>query len=157
MTITLNLTPKACEYWNLRRIITKAEWAMLAGEVRRRAGYKCESCGRPAIKGQIVCHEEWKWEDGFQRLDKMMALCRSCHVIKHGDLIGHRMTRLQALNFWTNAELRAHVESARDVLFLRETQEWAVDTKQILAKAREYLPRKREVFGSFRRGMSKTL
>ncbi len=82
--LTVELIPSTSWFKNLRSQLTKSEWDRIRKNIYRRANYKCEICGGIGHKHPVECHEIWEYtEDGIQRLTGLIALCPSCHQVKH--------------------------------------------------------------------------
>jgi len=59
-------------------------WRRLRRGVIAAVGGRCAVCGS---RGRLYCHEKWQYLDksGVARLRGFEALCRLCHVVRHGD------------------------------------------------------------------------
>ena len=84
LKLTIELVPETCWYSNLREQIKSTDWKRISAETRS-AGM-CAVCGVSGVR--LACHERWEYDDqrGIQRLRGFVALCDSCHAVKH---IGH--------------------------------------------------------------------
>jgi 5-methylcytosine-specific restriction endonuclease McrA len=51
----------------------------------RQANYRCQVCGGRGSKHPVECHEIWHYDDEnkIQKLMGLIALCPSCHQVKH--------------------------------------------------------------------------
>lgn len=56
-------------------------WRALRAETIRRAGYRCESCGRGGVLD--VHHAQGYRNLGNEDPDELQALCRDCHDAAH--------------------------------------------------------------------------
>ena len=83
--LTIELVPRTSWYSNVRSNVSEAEWDRLRRPVYHRAGSRCEICGGRGQKHPVECHEVWLYDDaaGIQRLVDLIALCPSCHGVKH--------------------------------------------------------------------------
>lgn len=59
------------------------DWDRLRQAAYERAGYKCVICS--AEDGQLEAHEVWEFDTDkkTQKLTDIIALCKSCHQVKH--------------------------------------------------------------------------
>ena len=120
MTLTLDLVPSSTWYDNLRSRIKPAEWDRLRKATYAAAGHKCEVCGGKGHKWPVECHEIWDYDEvtRVQRLAGLVALCPSCHEVKHFGLAVHMGNEARArrhlgkVNGWTPAQVEAHLQSA---------------------------------------------
>ena len=81
--LTVELVPKTCHYTNVRSEVSKKEWDRLRKHCYALANHKCEVCGGKGRRHPVECHEVWSYRDGTQKLERMIALCPSCHEVKH--------------------------------------------------------------------------
>src|SRR5215472_6542644 len=61
-----------------RPAATRVEWKAIQRQVRSRAGWRCQACGR---RGRLDVHHVIKRSRGGSDfdLDRLVALCRACH------------------------------------------------------------------------------
>jgi 5-methylcytosine-specific restriction endonuclease McrA len=61
-----------------RSAATRIEWQAIQSQVRSRAGWRCQACGR---RGRLDVHHVIKRSRGGSDfdLDRLIALCRACH------------------------------------------------------------------------------
>ena len=80
--LTFEVVPEECWYSNLRSVLKPADWDIVRKEAYARAGGRCSICGRPA---RLEAHEKWSYDEerALQKLEGVIALCRSCHEVKH--------------------------------------------------------------------------
>ena len=85
MRLTIELVPEPMWGFNLRSELTQCEWDLLRRDQYKRAGYVCEICGGKGDKHPVECHEVWRYDDlkNVQKLSRLIALCPSCHEVKH--------------------------------------------------------------------------
>ena len=76
------MVPEECWYSNLRSVLKPADWDIVRKDAYARAGGRCSICGRPA---RLEAHEKWSYDEerALQKLEDVIALCRSCHEVKH--------------------------------------------------------------------------
>lgn len=83
--LTVELVPKTCWFSNIRDHVAPKAWDVLQRQTYRVANNVCEVCGGRSPKWPVECHEEWYYDDEtrIQRLSGLIALCPSCHEVKH--------------------------------------------------------------------------
>ena len=83
--LSIELVPKTCWYSNVRSNVTKGEWDIIRHKAYAAAGHVCEICGGIGSRWPVECHEVWSYneETHIQSLERMCALCPSCHEVKH--------------------------------------------------------------------------
>ena len=84
----IELIPKCTWGINVRTKLSKEQWNIIRRDTYRKADYACEICGGIGDKWPVECHEKWEWDGKtlVQRLVGFVALCPSCHGVKH---MGH--------------------------------------------------------------------
>jgi len=70
---------------NVRAVLTAKQWNALRGIVADHAYNVCEICGGVGPAHPVECHEIWDYNEkaATQTLTGMIALCPSCHMVKH--------------------------------------------------------------------------
>jgi hypothetical protein len=133
--LEIELVPKTCWFSNVRSHVSKGEWDRLRNDVYHKANYVCEICGGVGSKHPVECHEIWHYDDEThtQRLDGLIALCPSCHGVKHiglagmkGD-IGEAVAHLARVNGWKMLEAEKYVSAALRIWKERSQHEWKLD------------------------------
>ncbi len=81
----VDLVPRSCWFVNIRDHITGSKWNDLKKKAFRQSGYACEICGEKGDNHPVECHEIWHFDDEAktQTLLGLIALCPSCHEVKH--------------------------------------------------------------------------
>jgi hypothetical protein len=133
--LTIELVPKSSWYSNVRSNLSKEEWDRIRKVVFKRAGNVCEVCGNVGTRWPVECHEVFEYDDArrVQRLARLMALCPSCHEVKHIGLAGVRGRRRQALshlarvNDWSLADAELYAEGCFELWHRRSCHEWTLD------------------------------
>ncbi len=133
--LDIELVPSTVWYSNLRSELTKAQWDHLRKNCYRAAGYVCEVCGGKGPKWPVECHEIWDFNDEThtQTLTGLIALCPSCHEVKHIGLAGKRgrgeiaRDHLAYNNTSTTEKAEAFIEGSFLVWAERSEHEWALD------------------------------
>lgn len=85
--LTIELVPQPCWYSNMRKAVTRSSWGALRRQVYAQYHHRCGIC---QAKGQLQCHEIWRYDDEqhLQTLQGFIALCEWCHHVKHLGLSG---------------------------------------------------------------------
>jgi hypothetical protein len=139
MKLTVELVPATSWGDNLRSHFKTREWDRLRKACYEQAGHKCEICGGKGRRHPVECHEIWHYDDdqGLQTLQGLIALCPSCHEVKH---IGRAMAvgfgdralaHLVKVNGITQAEAVAHVGDAFALWKARTQKAWTLDITSI--------------------------
>src|SRR5262245_9574774 len=73
-----------------RPAASRLEWQAIQSQVRSRAGWRCEACGR---RGRLDVHHIIKRSRGGSDfdLDHLVALCRACHDQTDAPLVAGRL------------------------------------------------------------------
>jgi len=132
MMLTIELVPKSAWRINIRSEVSKSEWDRIRKAIYKKAGYKCEIC---SAKGRIECHEIWEYDDEecFQRLVGLIALCPSCHQVKHIGLAQVKGKYEQArkhlakVNGWTIEDTEQYIRKQFGLWQQRSKKEWKLD------------------------------
>ncbi len=133
--LEIELVPSTVWYSNLRSELTKAQWDHLRKNCYQQAGHVCEVCGGKGPKWPVECHEIWEFCDQHktQTLQGLIALCPSCHEVKHMGLAGKRgrgniaRAHLAKVNGWTSAQSQDHIRKAFQVWEKRSRHDWELD------------------------------
>ena len=82
MKLTVDLLPRGAWGRNLSRTLRRKDWERLRDECLERARHRCVVCW---ASGRLDAHEVWEFdiEKRVQRLEDIVALCKSCHWVKH--------------------------------------------------------------------------
>lgn len=83
--LTIELVPETCWFTNLRSELTEEAWNRIRRQAYRESNYRCAICGGIGPKHPVEAHEVWHYDDNLniQRLIGVIALCPSCHAVKH--------------------------------------------------------------------------
>ena len=114
--LSVELVPKTAWYNNVRSSVPKDAWDKIRKKVYEKAGHVCEICGGVGSKYAVACHEIWEYDDEnhIQKLDRMIALCPSCHNVKHlgrAKVIGQyqpAVSQLMKVNGWSREEVHKY-------------------------------------------------
>lgn len=143
--LTVELVPATSWGANLRTVLPKADWDRLRKRAYRDAGYRCEICRERGPTHPVECHELWEYDDtnGVQRLLGLIALCPSCHAVKHlglsyaegdGDAA---FARLMRVNGWSAALARMYVDLVFEIWTIRSKMEWRLDLRWLTSRGIE--------------------
>lgn len=135
--MTIELVPKTSWGSNLRNSMSKKNWDIVRNETYKKYDNKCGICG---AAGTIQCHEIWEYDDAnhIQNLRGFIALCPSCHNIKHigragilateGKLDFNELIRhFIKINRCSQDIFEKHFNEAFDVWKERSKHEWIVN------------------------------
>jgi hypothetical protein len=133
--LTIELVPKTSWYRNVRSNVSTAEWERLKKITFSRAGHVCEVCGGRGKKWPVECHEVFAYDDEqrVQKLVKLVALCPSCHEVKHIGLAGVRgnyeraVAHLSRVNGWSIADAELYIEGCFELWHRRSRHPWQLD------------------------------
>ena len=133
--LTIELVPKTSWYKNVRSNVPAAQWERLKKLTFSRAHNACEICGGRGEKWPVECHEVFAYDDEryIQTLVRLVALCPSCHEVKHIGLAGVRGNRRRALahlarvNHWSMEDANHYVEACFELWSRRSCHQWKLD------------------------------
>ena len=133
--VRMQLIPETSWYFNLRKVLPKADWDKLRRQVYAYHSYQCAGCGRGNV--QLHAHEVWKFHNKSktQKLIRLVCLCELCHGVEH---FGH--TEMQGGRYysrvvrhaihtlgWSHEQLRRRREAAFNKWRQRNAYDWKVD------------------------------
>lgn len=133
--LTIELVPRTCWFSNVREQVSRSDWNRIRSRVYEQAGRLCEICGGRGSRHPVECHEVWEYDEaaGVQRLVRMIAVCPSCHEVKHIGLAGMRgrgdiaRAHLAKVNGWTPEFAARYVNDAFDLWRRRSSRNWSLD------------------------------
>jgi len=133
--LTIEMVPRTCWMSNVRSCVSEQTWDTIRKDCYRKAGNVCEICGGVGSRWPVECHEIWDYNDRArtQTLVNMIALCPSCHEVKHIGLAGVRgrlsiaLAHLAKVNCWDRKTAEKYLREARDIWEERSDHEWALD------------------------------
>jgi len=133
--LTIELVPRGQWGANLRSELKKSEWDKLRKECYAKAGYRCEVCGGKGSRWPTEAHEIWDYDEKtkVQRLDGLIALCPSCHEVKHigrANATGNgqrAMRHLMRVNSWAESDAKHYIDAAFETWMKRSGEEWTLD------------------------------
>ncbi len=133
--LSIELVPSSSWFDNVRARIPKDEWDYLRKKIYAAADNRCEICGGRGGEHPVEGHERWHYDDKkkVQRLEGLIALCPSCHQVKHIGLAEVRglydqaISQLCKVNGWDSVEATEYVQAVFDLWDARSKHEWEVD------------------------------
>lgn len=133
--LTIELVPLTSWYNNVRSKVSKEEWDIIRKKCYKNANYKCEICGGVGNKWPVECHEIWEYDDKkhIQKLVGFVALCPSCHEVKHigmaekMGMLQRAMQHLMAVNAINKSQVDKMVEDAFTAWEERSEHNWKVN------------------------------
>ena len=154
--LTIELVPRSCMYTNVRSEVSDDTWSRYKGFISDEAGARCEICGGRGPKWPVECHEVWSYLCGVQKLERLIALCPSCHEVKH---IGHAHVNgrfdearehLMKVNRMTPEEADRYIGEAFEGWGRRSESNWILDISY-LEKLEEDIAKPKPVKTGFRK------
>ena len=134
--LTIELLPPAAWGANARAVLSRSEWDYVRKTCYKQAGYVCEICGGQGPTHPVEAHEVWRFNrrNKSQKLMRVIALCPSCHMVKHwgrSEALGYRPhceTHIMQVNRWTERQLASHLQAAvKRHLKLGQIEAWTLD------------------------------
>jgi hypothetical protein len=128
------LVPEECWYSNLRSVLKPSDWDKVRFDAYARANGRCMVCGRWTKR--LEAHEKWSYdeENALQKLEDVVALCHSCHEVKHisrTQLVGRgaeAMEHFMRVNGVSQMEYHGALQEANEVYLRRNKVEgWVTD------------------------------
>lgn len=133
--LAIELVPSTAWWSNVRSNVTRAQWERCKNFVKNRSENRCEICGGQGRRWPVECHEIWAYDDErrIQTLVDLIALCPSCHEVKHigrAFAVGNGQRALEHLcriNGWSLAHAEAYINVQLEIWELRSTHPWRLD------------------------------
>jgi hypothetical protein len=118
----------------------KAAWKTIQQDARAKTNGFCVVCG--SDKGQLSCHDKWKYEDktSTATLVGFELHCQNCDSVAHAGRaikLGYAnvvISHLCALNGWDHERAIEALGSAMDVWHERSRKRWKVVVASALVK-----------------------
>ena len=132
--LEFELVPDGCWGYNLRAILSKAQWSFIRKDAIERSNNKCSACGKKAKR--LEAHEKWQYdiEKGIVKLIDVVALCSDCHKTVHigrTQLVGNfdkACEHYQKVNNCSYVQMRKDLGEANALQIERNTvSEWVLD------------------------------
>ena len=83
LKLAVEMVPDPLHQKNVRTAVSRKVWDLIRKRVYQSAAYTCQLCGNDS--GKVEAHEIWHYDDRkhIQTLVGLIALCKSCHALKH--------------------------------------------------------------------------
>jgi len=133
--LILDLIPHTCWFSNVRNHLEKEDWDKVRKKVFQYAYNVCEVCRGKGRKWPVECHEVFEYDEErkTQKLVRLVALCPTCHQVKHfgkAQMDGKEdeaLAHLCKVNGWTRIQGRKYVNEQFDIYYRRSEIEWQLD------------------------------
>lgn len=131
--LTIELIPSTAWFKNLRTLVGQRNWDIIRKDCYRKANYRCEICNGKGTKWPVECHERWSFIDNKIILDGLIALCPSCHEVKHIGLASVKgrleiaKKHLMKVNKMTSREADEYIMDSFKLFEKRSREEWELD------------------------------
>ena len=81
--LKIELIPDGCWHYNLRNLLSEAQWNFIKKDAKERSDFKCSICGRKTSR--LEAHEQWSYDTdkGIVKLENVIAICKDCHGAIH--------------------------------------------------------------------------
>ncbi len=133
-----DMVPASCWFTNVRSATAPVDWERLRRMINRRAGQRCEACGRGedrSTRRWLEAHERWAYDPAtsVQSLRRLICLCSDCHGATHFGLAQIRgvddeaRAHLQAVTGMSWAEVDQQIDEAFELWQARSSRDWALD------------------------------
>lgn len=125
--------PKKCWCKNIQYAIHRHDRDRTKDFVFGRENRTCETCGLQDVNTEFHMHGRWVYEDGVQRLVRLMTLCEHCYNTTHFGVAyfkGKReeaLAQLKKVTKKSDVECDVHIDSAYEHARMLNEQEWKVD------------------------------
>lgn len=133
--LTCELVPRSTWAKNIRSLMPKELWDVVRKKAYRHAHYRCEICSGRGPQWPVECHEKWEYNERtkVQSLVKLVALCPSCHSVKHWGF--SRINGKEAecrehiafVNGWTKEQIDVHIEEVFQQWKALSRIRWEID------------------------------
>lgn len=133
--LDIELLPRSTWGINLRSKLKKEDWDEIRKECYAIAGYRCEICGGVGLTHPVECHERWSFDkkNFVQKLRGTVALCPTCHAVKHigrtqavGDYKG-ALEHMMKVNKWSKGKATKYIDRKFKAHQLISDKHWRVD------------------------------
>ena len=133
MKLTIELIPRSAWFKNLRNYVKASEWDRIRKKCYQDANYRCEVCNGVGKRHPVECHEVWEFTNNQIILKKLIALCPSCHEVKHmgrASVTGNlerAVNHFIKINQVTEEEAEKYIKEAFSLYHERPKQNWELD------------------------------
>ncbi len=134
----VDLVPASCWFTNVRSCVATGDWERLRRMITRRAGRRCEICGRGEDRDRrrwLEAHERWHYDDRArtQSLRRLICLCTDCHTTTHfgfaqvKGIDGQALAHLREVTGMSARQADDHIDAAFELWERRSKYTWALD------------------------------
>ncbi|MEC3974104.1 DUF5710 domain-containing protein [Amycolatopsis sp. H20-H5] len=134
----VDLVPRSCWFTNVRSCVDQRDWERLRRMVIRRAGGRCEVCGREEAREEhrwLEVHERWAYDAAnlVQSLRRLICLCTDCHQVTHlglaqvNGLLEQALSHLMTVTGLPESTVEDHVHAAFARWEERSRSFWTLD------------------------------
>ena len=137
MKLTIEYVPVSTWGVNVRSLVPQETWDILRRACYKKANYVCEICGGKGDTHPVECHEIWEYNSITltQKLIGLIALCPSCHRVKHlgrtqkvqPDLFVATLLHLKTVNAWSDEEFLQYLAERAKWYQTNKDKPWKVD------------------------------
>jgi hypothetical protein len=135
LKLTIELVPRTSWFSNVRNEVEKRVWDSIRRACYKKAAYRCEICGGKGDKWPVECHEIWEYDDEtyIQRLAGFIALCPSCHLVKHygfaslNDKEEEAFNHFRKINHLSPGVAESYIDVAYRTWEERSQSKWQID------------------------------
>ena len=138
MKLEIDLVPQTTWWANVRKLVSKEDWDSIRKKAYADSNHNCAICGK---NDRLHAHELWHYDDKdhVQKLEKIVALCENCHMIKHAGFSMHTADGKQKfdtekliqhfceVNDCTKKDFLEHEKEAFKIWRERSTHKWTQD------------------------------
>lgn len=137
--LTVELVPKSCWFSNVRDHVSSSQWNIIKKHTFNLAHNRCEICNGVGPKWPVECHEVWHYDDQLkiQTLVRTIALCPSCHQVKHiglASILGKldiAKRHFVKINQCSNAFADDYIRNSFNLFEIRSKSSWILDISWI--------------------------
>ncbi len=134
LKLGFEIIPTGAWNFNLRTTLSKKAWDFIRKNAYAKADGKCQICG--AIRNRLEAHEEWEFnkDTKTQKLTGVIAICHSCHQVKHigrTQLIGEENKAIAHFKRVNNTDFQGYITALKEAnernIELSSVYEWNLD------------------------------
>lgn len=139
LKLNIELVPSSCWLSNVRAVVSVSQWDTIRHQVYSAAYNMCQICGEVGPKHPVECHEIWEYDDKklIQKLVGMIALCPSCHMVKHIGLaqlrgVGEKAIKhFMKINNLKKKDAQKYIAEAFKIWSKRSNENWILDISHL--------------------------
>jgi len=137
LKLTIELVPKTSWCNNVRKVVSKKVWDNIRRKSYSDSNNRCAICN---ATGKLSCHEIWDYDDisHNQSLRGFIALCTSCHMIKHIGMAGvlaregkldleNLIRHFILVNNCDEKTFENHMNESFEIWNKRSLQDWSIN------------------------------